>query len=287
MWAIIGGSGFEKFDGFETLEELDLDTPFGQASTSLKKIKLGNETALFLSRHGKNHEFLPSEVNYRANIYALKKYGATAVLAFSAVGSLKEEYSPGDLVIPSQYIDRTKGVRAHTFCGDGVVGHVSLANPVCKKASEKVIQLIEKTNDWSSHFGKTYVCIEGPYFSTKSESLMYRQLNADIIGMTNFPEFALAREAGLNYMPCCFITDYDCWNEDHPHVTLEEVLIVMRKNNSKAFQIATNVLKAHPNTTTLWDGGDDAKNQGLKTGLMTPRDAIDPKHNEWLEVILS
>ena len=236
MWAIIGGSGFERFDGFKVVEELDTKTPFGEAASGLKKVRLQGREILFLSRHGKHHEKLPSEVNYRANIFALKKHGATAVLAFSAVGSLRKEHAPGDLVIPTQYIDRTKSSRDHTFCGDGIVGHVSLAQPVCDKAAAKVLELVGNPSEWKTALGKTYVCIEGPYFSTRAESHMYRALGADIIGMTNFPEFALAREAGLNYMPCCFITDYDCWNEDRPHVTLEEVLNVMRKNNSKSFQ---------------------------------------------------
>jgi 5'-methylthioadenosine phosphorylase len=287
MWAIIGGSGFENFKGFETIEELDRDTAFGQAASGLKKVKIGDQTALFLSRHGSSHELLPSEVNYQANMFALKKHGATAVLAFSAVGSLKEELAPEDLVIPTQYIDRTKGIRKHSFCGDGVVGHVSLAKPVCEKAANKILDLAGRNNTWKVHTKKTYVCIEGPYFSTQAESFMYRQLGADIIGMTNFPEFALAREAGLNYMPCCFVTDYDCWNEEKPHVTLDAVIEVMRKNNSKAFHITREVLKSDPNATLIWAHGDDAKNQGLKTGLMTPKEFIPAKHNEWLEIVLS
>ena len=286
MWGIIGGSGFEKFEAFETVEELSRETPFGLASSGIKKVRLGESEALFVSRHGSHHEDLPSEVNYRANIYALKKHGATALLSFSAVGSLREELAPGDLVIPSQYIDRTKGIRAHTFCGEGVVGHVSLAKPVCEKVSTKVISLIT-TKEWKQHDQKTYVCIEGPYFSTQSESHIYRQLNADIIGMTNFPEFALAREAGLNYLPCCFVTDYDCWNEERPHVTLEEVIEVMRNNNSKAFQLAESVLRLPGAPRDLWKNGDDATQQGLKAGLMTPKENIPQDKREWLEILLS
>lgn len=286
MWAIIGGSGFEKFDGFEVLEELDTQTPFGEAASGLKKVRLNGEEILFLSRHGKSHEKLPSEVNYRANIFALKKHGATAVLAFSAVGSLRQEHAPGDLVIPTQYIDRTKGSRKHSFLGDGVVGHVSLAEPVCEKAAERILELVGSPSGWNTAMGKTYITIEGPYFSTRAESHMFRAFGADIIGMTNFPEYALAREAGLNYMPCCFITDYDCWNEDRPHVTLEEVLNVMRKNNSKAFNIATEVLKNFSEPSSLWEGGNDAREQGLKAGLMTPRESIPAQHAEWLQELL-
>lgn len=287
MWAIIGGSGFGKFDGFEVLEELSVETPFGEASSGLKKVRLCGEEVLFLSRHGKSHKKLPSEVNYRANIYALKKHGATAVLAFSAVGSLQKEYAPGDLVIPTQYLDRTKGVRAHSFCGDGIVGHVSLAHPVCKKTAGKLVESLGKKKSWKAFSGKTYVCIEGPYFSTQAESHSYRALGADIIGMTNFPEFALAREAGLNYMPCCFITDYDCWNEEAPHVTLEAVLEVMRKNNSKAFEIASLLVKKHQDPDSFWADGDHAGEQGLKAGLMTPKEAVPPQHKEWLSLLIN
>ena len=202
------------------------------------------------------------------------------------MGSLRKEHAPGDLVIPTQYIDRTKGVRDHSFLGDGVVGHVSLAHPVCSKAAKRVLELTGHQDHWKTATDKTYLCIEGPYFSTQAESHMYREFKADIIGMTNFPEFALAREAGLNYMPCCFITDYDCWNEERPHVTLNEVLEVMRKNNSKAFHIATEVLKAHENPLTLWEGGNQAAEQGLQTGLMTPIESLPEKKREWLEVFL-
>jgi len=264
-----------------------IETPFGKSSSGLKKVKLANEEILFLPRHGKNHENLPSEVNYRANIYALKKFGAKSILSFSAVGSLQKEYAPGDLVIPTQYIDKTKGIRNHTFCGDGIVGHVSLAHPVCKVASKKLIELIDFEKNWKVFANKTYLCIEGPYFSTQAESHLYREMKADIIGMTNFPEFALAREASLNYLPCCFITDFDCWNEEHPHVTLEDVLEVMRNNNAKAFSVAKQILKFYPDPMSLWIDGDDARKQGLNSGLMTSKDSISKKQREWLKIVLS
>lgn len=287
MWAIIGGSGFEKFDGFKPVEELDRETPFGLASSGLKKVEVNGVEALFLSRHGSAHELVPTEVNYRANIFALKRHGAHSILSFSAVGSLREELPPGDLVIPTQYIDRTKGVRKPSFCGDGVVGHVSLAKPVCLQAAEKTLGFVPKDADWKGSTGKTYVCIEGPYFSTKAESHMYRQFGADIIGMTNFPEFALAREAGLNYLPCCFVTDYDCWNEERPHVTLEEVIEVMRNNNSKAFHIAETILGQDAQGESYFADGDPAREQGLRSGLMTPKDAIPTDKMVWLETLLS
>lgn len=282
MYAVIGGSGFEKFDGFKTIENLKVETPFGPTASGLKRVKIDSHECLFLSRHGEHHERLPTEVNFRANIYALKKLGARAILSFSAVGSLRKEFKPGDMVLCTQYIDRTKGARAHTFLGDGVVGHVSLAKPVCDNAV-KTIQKMSKGYDFDCHFGQTYICIEGPYFSTKAESNYYRQIGSDIIGMTHFPEFALAREAGLTYIPCCFVTDYDCWDDSIPHVTLEEVIKVMRANNGKAFQMAKDILA----TGDALYKDCKCREQGLKTGLMTPREAIPPSKMQWLEVLMS
>lgn len=282
MWAIIGGSGFEKFDEFETVTLLDRKTPFGLASSGLKKVRVGKSECLFLSRHGDHHEMMPSEVNYRANIFALKKHGAKAIVSFSAVGSLRAELKPGDMVIPTQYIDRTKGIRAPSFCGDGVVGHVSLAKPVCESMGAKTLKLAE-AGDWDSHFGQTYICIEGPYFSTLAESMHYREIKADIIGMTNFPEFALAREAGLAYLPCCFVTDYDCWDTSRPHVTLEEVLTVMRQNNRKAFALAKSILSQNES----FYADCDCASQGLKFGLMTPFESLPQDKKSWLEVLFT
>lgn len=280
MWAIIGGSGFEKFDGFETVKNLPRETPFGLASSGFKKIKIGGKEALFISRHGEHHEQLPSEINYRANIYALKAEGAKAIVSFSAVGSLRAELAPGELVIPWQYIDRTKGVRNHTFCGQGVVGHMSLAHPVCVELTRKV-EALAKKEKFVSHIGGTYLCIEGPNFSTLAESLNYREVNADIIGMTNFPEYSLAREAGLSYLPCCFVTDYDCWDTSRPHVTLDEVITIMRQNNSKAFALMSSIL----NKDDLLKGCDCSE-QGLKIGLMTPRESLNAQQKAWLQVLL-
>lgn len=280
MWAIIGGSGFEKFDGFETVATLPRETPFGLASTGLKKVRVGGVEALFISRHGEHHELLPSEINYRANIFALKAAGARAVIAFSAIGSLRAELEPGEMVIPLQYIDRTKSLRKHTFCGDGLVGHMSLAYPVCEKMVRKV-QALTKQEQFTTHIGGTYVCIEGPNFSTLSESLCYRDMNADIIGMTGFPEYALAREAGLTYLPCCFVTDYDCWDTGRPHVTLQEVLTIMRQNNAKAFSLLKRVL--HAGMDLLADSKCAA--QGLRSGAMTPPEMLKPAQREWLEVL--
>ncbi|MBX3022852.1 MAG: MTAP family purine nucleoside phosphorylase [Bdellovibrionales bacterium] len=282
MFAVIGGSGFEKFEGFETVQVLSRETPFGLTSSGFKKVRVNGIEALFVSRHGDHHELMPSEINYRANIFALKAHGAKAVISMSAVGSLQPQYEPGHLVIPTQYIDRTKGLRRHTFCGDGVVGHMSLAYPVCSGLAEQAYALAKKEG-LPVHLGGTYVTIEGPNFSTLAESLSYRELKADIIGMTNFPEYALAREAGMSYLPCSFITDYDCWDTSRPHVTLDEVLTIMRQNNSKAFTLLKKILAKEE---TLLQGCD-CGSQGFKMGLMTPKDSLSPTQKAWVEVLLA
>lgn len=280
MLAIIGGSGFENFEDFISLDRLDRETPFGLASSGLKKVKIQNQECLFLSRHGEHHESLPSEVNYAANIYALKKHGAKAIVSFSAVGSLKKEFKPGDLVIPSQYIDRTKSNRRVTFLGEGLVGHVSLAKPICEVMAKKLKDSMGQFK-FDYHFGATYICIEGPYFSTQAESKSYQMMGANIIGMTNFPEYALAREAGLPYLPCCWITDYDCWDDSIPHVTVQEVIKVMKNNNLKGFEVLKNLVSMKEN---LWKDSV-CPDSGLRTGLFMPEEAIPATKRSWLSVL--
>jgi 5'-methylthioadenosine phosphorylase len=285
MLGIIGGSGFEKFEEFETVSLLDRETPFGHAASGFKKVKVEGLEFLFISRHGEHHEHLPSEINYRANVYALKKHGAKAIVSFSAVGSLQKDFAPGDLVVPYQYIDRTKSLRQHTFLGGGLIGHVSLARPVCEVMCEKALEIIMQNNlnaEFKTHFGQTYVCIEGPYFSTKAESNTYRQMGADIIGMSNFPEYALAREAGLPYLPCCFVTDYDCWDDSIPHVTVDEVIRVMKGNNGKAFKMLKHLLRSG-----LFYLGSAAYDGGLRTGLFMPKEAIPSDKKSWVDLLMS
>lgn len=281
MLGIIGGSGFEKFEDFETVELLNRETPFGLASTGFKKIRVNGVEFLFISRHGEHHEFLPTEINYRANIFALKNNGAKGIISFSAIGSLEKTCKPGDLVVPYQYIDRTKGVRHHSFLGDGLIGHISLAKPICEVMAEKLKPLAASQN-FETHFAKTYVCIEGPYFSTKAESLSYRQMGADVIGMSNFPEYALAREAGLPYLPCCFVTDYDCWDDNIPHVTVDEVIKVMKDNNAKAFTLLKEILTQK----NFW-AGSLAPEGGLRSGLFMPKDAIPLDKRGWVQILMS
>lgn len=277
MWAIIGGSGFEQFSDVVNLGELPRETPFGQASSGFRKIKIQNTECLFMSRHGTHHEFLPSEVNYRANIFAFKKFGATKVLSLSAVGSLRKELAPLDMVMPSQYIDRTKGVRASSFGGNGLVAHVSLAEPTWAKGTEWISSIAHEF-DFKIHANKISVCVEGPYFSTKAESHAHRAMGADIIGMTAFPEYALAREAGLSFLPCSFVTDYDSWDDTREPVTVEEVMRVMKQNNQSAFKLITRVissdLQADPEIT----------NRGLKTGIMASY-GLTPAQEDWLKVV--
>lgn len=228
MWAIIGGSGFEKFDEFEIIENLKIDTPYGEHSSSFKKVKWRGVEALFLSRHGEKHELCPSEINFKANVYALKKMGAKGVLSFSAVGSLKDEFAPEDMVFINQYIDFTKN-RDSSFCGKGKVGHYSFANPVEEPLFNEVKKICSDLS-FRNHMGGTYVCVEGPRFSSVAESKMFQSWGANIIGMTNMPEAYLVREAGMVYLPFCFVTDYDCWKTDEEHVTIEIVMSRMAKN---------------------------------------------------------
>ncbi len=280
MWAIIGGSGFEKFDEFKALETLDRLTPFGLCSEGLKKGIIAGQEVLFLPRHGLHHDLTPSTVNYRANIFALKKFGARQILAFSAVGSLRNELPPGDMVVPSQYINFTKD-RISSFSGEGLVSHTSLAVPVSQKLVEETKKIAMQVS-FRSHFDKVSLVVEGPYFSTKAESHMFRAWGADIIGMTAFPEYALAREAGMAFLPCSFVTDYDCWKDDIPHVTVQEVMETMKKNNLKAFEIAKLIVNMPSATLTA---ASEIEN-GLKNSMMTPLEKLNPQQQGWLQTLL-
>ncbi|WP_419168258.1 S-methyl-5'-thioadenosine phosphorylase [Halobacteriovorax sp.] len=236
--AIIGGSGIYDIEGIEQIEKVDVKTPFGSISAPIIKFKLGNVEFYFLTRHGQGHRLNPSEVNYRANIYALKKLGVKKIISVSAVGSLREEIRPGDIVLPDQFIDWTKGIRKRTFFENGVVGHVSVAEPVelillnqiYEAASAKV----------KVHKGGNYICIEGPQFSTKAESHLYRKFGADIIGMTNVPEAYLAKEAAIAYATIALVTDYDCWSENT--CSVEEIMSVLKENVKNAQAIVKNII---------------------------------------------
>jgi 5'-methylthioadenosine phosphorylase len=224
---VIGGSGIYKLEGIKVRETIKIDTPFGKPSAEVMLCEVEGNDFYFLPRHGVGHVYTPSEVNYRANIFALKKLGVDTVISISAVGSLKEEYAPKDFVIIDQFIDWTKGKRERTFFDHGMVGHVSCANPVDPDLKKRLFECCEEAGV-KTHLGGTYLCIEGPQFSTRAESLMYRSFGASIIGMTNVPEAFLAKEAGIAYSTVAMVTDYDCWKEEH--CTVQEIMDVMKSN---------------------------------------------------------
>jgi len=233
--SIIGGSGLYDMEGLEQVREVRLTTPFGRPSDALMLGRVDGLSVAFLSRHGRGHRISPSEINYRANIYALKQLGVTRVIAVSAVGSMKESVRPGDVVVPDQFIDFTKR-RVGTFFDRGIVAHVAFADPICPHLSE-VLSNAAQAVGATVHRGGTYLCIEGPQFSTRGESFLYRQWGVDVIGMTNLPEAKLAREAELCYATLALPTDYDCWHSSEESVTVEAILATLHKNVALAKRI--------------------------------------------------
>ncbi|MGH7247174.1 MAG: S-methyl-5'-thioadenosine phosphorylase, partial [Pseudomonadota bacterium] len=229
---VIGGSGFYNMPGLEQVEQIELDTPFGKPSDPYFRGRMGEVEVVFLARHGKGHRILPSEINFRANIFGMKQLGAEYLVSVSTAGSLKEEIHPGELVVPDQFIDRTYN-RPATFFGNGMVVHVSLANPVCSDLARDLAGA-GRSVDPTLHEGGTYVCIEGPQFSTRSESNLFRSWKADVISMTAMQEARLAREAELCYAVLTLVTDYDCWHASVAAVDIGEILRVMRANVAKA-----------------------------------------------------
>ncbi len=214
MIGVIGGSGVYNMDAIKVIKEHIVETPFGDTTSKIIEAQIENTTFFFLARHGKGHYFNPSEVNYRANIFALKKMGVQYIISVSAVGSLKEEYAPGTFVLVDQFIDWTKGLRKRSFFEQGMAGHVSVANPIEKSLQQLIARVCEETKVKFAVDG-SYICIEGPQFSTKAESNIYRSFGASVIGMTNVPEAFLAKEAGIAYATIAMVTDYDCWKEEH------------------------------------------------------------------------
>lgn len=242
---VIGGSGLYDMPGLQNIQEWAIDTPFGKPSDKIVTGLLGGKPIAFLPRHGRGHRHLPSEVNYRANIYALKSLGVTHVLSVSAVGSLQEEYPPNSVVIPTQLLDRTIGTRQRTFFGNGVVGHIGFAEPFCPEM-QKVALASSRKESMRTFLGGTLVTVEGPRFSSKAESNSFRALNATIIGMTAMPEAILAREAEMPYCTIAFVTDYDCWREGEEAVTVEAVMAIMAKNVDASKRIIRNFHEAMP-----------------------------------------
>ena len=222
---IIGGSGLYKMEALQDVEEVAVETPFGKPSDKFIVGNLNGVKVVFLARHGRNHHLLPSELPFKANIYAMKTLGVEYIVSASAVGSLQAEIKPLDIVIPDQFIDRTKN-RDATFFGNGIVGHIAFGHPVCGQLADVLAKAVHnlELEEVDLHQGGTYVCMEGPAFSTIAESNLYRSWNASIIGMTNLTEAKLAREAEIAYATLAFVTDYDCWNPEHDHVTVEQVI---------------------------------------------------------------
>jgi 5'-methylthioadenosine phosphorylase len=277
---VIGGSGLYEIEGLTNLQEVTVGTPFGAPSDTYMTGSLGDAELVFLPRHGRGHRLLPSEVNYRANIYGMKTLGVERIISVSAVGSMKEEIVPGQIVIPDQFFDRTQGKRAATFFGDGVVGHVQFADPVCADLSAVLVKSARDVGA-TVHAGGTYLCIEGPNFSTRAESRIYRSWGVDIIGMTNLPEARLAREAEMCYGTVALATDYDCWHEGHDDVSVEAVISIIQQNVATAKKIITTVVQ---NLTS------QQKNchcdEALKFAIMTDKSLIPSATQEALKPII-
>lgn len=275
---VIGGSGLYEMEGLTNIKEIRIDTPFGEPSDAYITGSLGGVDMVFLPRHGRGHRFLPTEVNYRANIYGMKKLGVERILSVSAVGSMKEEIEPGHMVVPDQFYDHTKH-RKSTFFGDGVVAHVGFADTVCRDLFE-ILADAGKSVGATVHKGGTYICIEGPQFSTRGESRIYRTWGVDVIGMTNATEAKLAREAEICYATLALSTDYDCWHETEEDVTVEAVIAILMKNVETAKKIIKAAVSkvAKERTCHCKDA--------LKNAIMTRPDLIPEKTKKDLDLII-
>ncbi|WP_280156307.1 MTAP family purine nucleoside phosphorylase [Piscinibacter sp. XHJ-5] len=279
MLAIIGGTGIYELPGMVVDERLDDTTPFGAPSGSLLRGRLDDRPLLFLARHGSGHRLLPHEINYRANVFALKRAGATQILAFSAVGSLAERIAPGDFAVPSQYFDWTKGERRRTFFGDGIAAHVSTARPVSANMVDWIAQAAAASR-LTLHRDVTYACVEGPRLGTRAESFFLRQAGCELVGMTNVPEVFLAREAQICYATVGIVTDYDCWMDDPAqHVTVSAIMALYRQSLEQARALLAAALRSplpeeEPEIRTA-----------LQSALMTPDEAMSQAQREWMAVL--
>ena len=263
---VIGGSGLYGMEGLKNVRTVAVRTPFGDPSDDLMVGDLDGRTLAFLPRHGRGHRFLPSQINYRANIYAMKKVGVKWVLSISAVGSMKESIRPGDIVVADQFYDHTR-FRPTTFFGDGLVGHIPFADPVCPNLAAVAYAAAKKIVK-RTHRGGTYLCMEGPAFSTRAESRIYRKWGVDVIGMTNLPEAKLAREAELCYATLALATDYDCWHETEEDVSIEAVLGLLRKNVENSKRIVREVARRLPGK------GSCGCDESLRHAIITDRKKI-------------
>ena len=275
---IIGGSGLYEMEGIEDLRWVRVRTPFGDPSDAYGTGRFGDRRVIFLPRHGRGHRFTPTEINYRANIYGLKALGARWIISVSAVGSMKEEIHPLDLVIPDQFYDHTRR-RLSSFFGEGIVGHVGMAEPVCPALGD-LLEAGSREAGGRVHRGGTYICIEGPQFSTKGESQIYRRWGVSVIGMTNMPEAKLAREAELCYATLALATDYDVWHESHAAVTVEAVVANLLKNVATAKVVLRRVIPRVGKTCAA--GCGDA----LATAVITDPNAFPPRTRKRLGLLL-
>ena len=275
---VIGGSGLYEMEGLTGVREVRVDTPFGEPSDAYITGNLGGVEMVFLPRHGRGHRYLPTEVNYRANIYGMKKLGVERIISVSAVGSMREDIEPGHIVVPSQFYDHTKH-RKSTFFGNGVVAHVGFADPVCHGLSDILVNAGEKTGA-RMHRGGTYICMEGPQFSTRAESNIYRGWGVDVIGMTNATEAKLAREAEICYATIALSTDYDCWHETEEDVTVEAVIAILMKNVDTAKKIIKEAVPKIPAKRECHC------KEALKNAIMTRAELIPEKTKKDLELII-
>lgn len=280
MLAIIGGTGLYKIDGLEIIETRAVETPFGRPSAPVIKGRFEDgEPLLFLPRHGVNHEFLPSDVNYRANIWALKRLGARRVVSVSACGSLREHIRPGDIALAGDYFDHTRGKRDYTFFGGGVTAHISSARPACPALSKDILEAADKAG-LDLHQGAAYACVEGPRLGTRTESLFLRAAGCDIVGMTNVPEAFLAREAQMAYCTIGIATDYDCWLEaPEEHARADEIMTLYFENIEKVKALIRALAGIKPSPTPDWI------TDCLKHAIITPDAHITREHKEWLDVL--
>ncbi|MBW4632644.1 MAG: S-methyl-5'-thioadenosine phosphorylase [Iphinoe sp. HA4291-MV1] len=279
---IIGGSGLYKMDALKNIEEVQVPTPFGSPSDAFILGTLEGTRVAFLARHGRNHTLLPSELPFRANIYAMKQLGVEYLISASAVGSLKEEVKPLDMVVPDQFIDRTKN-RVSTFFGEGIVAHIAFGDPICKNLAGVVTDAIASLHlsDITVHRGGTYVCMEGPAFSTKAESNLYRSWGATVIGMTNLPEAKLAREAEIAYATLALVTDYDCWHPDHDCVTVDMIVSNLQRNAVNAQKVIQETVRHLSENPPSSDA-----HSALKYAILTNLDKAPAVTKEKLELLL-
>lgn len=275
---VIGGSGLYEMEGLKDVSSVKVTTPFGDPSDEYVTGMLGDVKMIFLPRHGRGHRFLPSEVNYRANIYGMKKLGAEWVISVSAVGSMKEEIKPGHIVIVDQFVDRTRN-RISSFYGNGIVGHVEFADPTCLGLG-KVLCKAARDAGATAHMGGTYICIEGPQFSTRAESRIYRSWGVDVIGMTNATEAKLAREAEICYSTVALSTDYDCWHETEEPVTVEAIIATLKANVAMAKEIIRKAVPAIGAERPCKCPG------ALKYATITDPKAIPDKTREGLDLLI-